>query len=296
MPQTDGRSILSHEIQVCHLGTVPYRDALALQHKVRARRLARRATRRAAAARTPSRLHPRAPLGAGRADAGRGLLPRARHRDRADRPWRARHLPRPRAAGRLPDHARHGHRRASAHDGVRDRRRAERTTASRPTPAARRDPTTRVSGSPTAQDMARDKTRRGAPQDRLDRRARLARDLHPRVCGQRRQRSDAIHVDRRLRAARCHDDFARARASPRAHAGPGRVSNAPGPSFLRRPRPAPATCLARAARPRCSAAGTTTHPRRACAAPRAGAGPDAPRPRPPEREHLRGCGPSRPEP
>jgi lipoyl(octanoyl) transferase len=40
MPETDGRSNPSHEIQVCHLGMVPYRDALALQHEVRTRRLA----------------------------------------------------------------------------------------------------------------------------------------------------------------------------------------------------------------------------------------------------------------
>ncbi len=54
------------------------------------------------------------------------------------------------------------------------------------------------------------------PQDRLDRRPRLARRLHARLCRQRRQRSGAVLVDRRVRAARCDDDLGRARARTRA--------------------------------------------------------------------------------
>lgn len=40
MQETDERPSLSHEIQVCHLGTIPYHDALDLQREIRARRLA----------------------------------------------------------------------------------------------------------------------------------------------------------------------------------------------------------------------------------------------------------------
>ncbi len=106
----------------------------------------RGAARHAAAARAPSRLHPRAALPAGGADARRELLPRARHRGRAHRPRRARHLPRPRPARGLPDHGRHRRRRAPAHSRGRDRRRARRGGHRTRAPARRTAPTTPACG------------------------------------------------------------------------------------------------------------------------------------------------------
>ena len=51
----------------------------------------------------------------------------------------------------------------------------------------------------------------GRPQDRLDRRARRPRRHHARLRGQRRQRPRPVHLGRRLRAARRDDDLGRAR-------------------------------------------------------------------------------------
>ncbi len=66
------------ELWVCHLGTVPYRDALAIQEQIRGRRQAGGAARHAAAARAPARLHARAALRRRRPAVRRGLLPRQR--------------------------------------------------------------------------------------------------------------------------------------------------------------------------------------------------------------------------
>ena len=55
---------LADELWVCHLGTVPYRDALAMQERHPRAPPGRRAARHAAAARAPARLHARAALAA----------------------------------------------------------------------------------------------------------------------------------------------------------------------------------------------------------------------------------------
>ena len=95
------------ELWVCHLGQVEYREGVALQERLRARVQAGELAGRAAAARAPAGLHARAPLGRratcrwarpGTASQGIDVV--------ADRPRRQAHLPRPRPARRLPDHAR----------------------------------------------------------------------------------------------------------------------------------------------------------------------------------------------
>ena len=71
LPARLGRSLertrwpsVSHPLWVCELGTVEYREALALQERVRSARQAGCDPRHAAAARTPGGLHARAALGA----------------------------------------------------------------------------------------------------------------------------------------------------------------------------------------------------------------------------------------
>ena len=119
----------SQELWVCHLGVVPYRDALAIQEQVRARRQADE---------LPDTLllleHP--PVYTRGRRSGAEDLPlgedfyRAKGIDVRRAPTAAgAHLPRPRPARRLSDHA---HRRRAplpAHDGGRDRRRARRGRA-----------------------------------------------------------------------------------------------------------------------------------------------------------------------
>ena len=203
MSDADQRPSTSDEIWVCHLGTVAYGDALALQERVRARRQAEElpdtllllehppvytrgrrsgAERAAASARTSTAL-----AGIEVFDTDRGGK---------------RHLPRPRPARRLSDHAHRRRRSLPARDGRRDRRRARRAGHPRPL-APRRGH--RLHGRVG-----------GGPQDRLDRRARLARRHHPRLRRQRRERPRAVLLGHRLRPARRDNDLARAgaRAAP----------------------------------------------------------------------------------
>ena len=175
------------ELWVCHLGHVGYADGVAIQETLRERRVA---------GELPDTLllleHPPVYTRGRRSADGelalrRGLLPRTRHRRCADQPRRAHHLPRPRAARRLSDHARRRDRHVPAHDGGRDRCRARRSGHRRPRATAGRPGLHRRVG-------------RGA-QDRLDRRSRLARHLHARLRGQRRQRPAALLLGRRVRPA-----------------------------------------------------------------------------------------------
>ncbi len=79
-------------------------------------------------------------------------------------------------------------------------------------------------------------------QDRLARRARLARHHHARLRRQRRQRPRAVLVGRRVRAARRADDLGR-RARPAACASRSRLAQARRPQLLQRPFTAPAPRL-----------------------------------------------------
>ena len=190
------------DMRVCHLGTLPYLNALAIQAEVQAQRQADEAARHSAPAGAPTRLHTRPPRRGQRAVPRRGLLPCARHRDRANRPWRQGHLPRPRPARRLPDHARRRHQRAPAQDGGGDRGGACRV---------------RHRGALTLRGGHRLHRRVGGEsQDRLDRRARLARRVHTWLCRQRHQRPHPVHMDRALRPSRCDHDIGRTGARPRA--------------------------------------------------------------------------------
>ena len=94
------------ELWTCHLGTVEYRAAAALQEELRGARDRGRAARPAAAARAPAGLHARPPLRARRPAVRRGVLARARDRRRAHPARRQADLPRAGPARRLPDHAR----------------------------------------------------------------------------------------------------------------------------------------------------------------------------------------------
>ena len=134
------------ELWVCHLGAVPYRDALAIQEHAPRAAPGRRAARHAAAARAPARLHARAALRrrASCRSARTSTAPKAS----TCRPPTAAgaHLPRPRPARRLSDHA---HRRRAplpAHDGRRDRRRARRGRHRTRARATRRASTTPACG------------------------------------------------------------------------------------------------------------------------------------------------------
>ena len=71
------------------------------------------------------------------------------------------------------------------------------------------------------------------PQDRLDRRPRLARRQRARVRGQRRQRRRAVPPGHRLRAARRADDVGRARDRPRRRAARASASAPRTPSRRR---------------------------------------------------------------
>ena len=150
------------ELWTCHLGTVEYREAAALQERLRARVHRRRAAGAAAAARAPGRLHARPPLGARRPAVRRGLLARARDRRRPHAARRQAHLPRPGPARRLPDHARARHPRVRR---ARWRRALVAALAEEGIAARGRD----HEGPQLHRRVGR------GPQDRLDRRPRLAR-------------------------------------------------------------------------------------------------------------------------
>ena len=178
---------VSPELLVCHLEPVEYREAWPCRSALRARVPGRRAARRAAAARAPAGLHARPPLGRGRAADGRGLVPLAGHRRRR----------RPTAAASSPTTApasssatRSCASRTSSPTCARWRR---RSSPRWPTRASRR-------GAPRGRDFTGVWV--GGPQDRLDRRPRVARRHDPRLRDQRRQRPAAVRVGRAVRAAR----------------------------------------------------------------------------------------------
>ena len=121
----------SGELWVCHLGTIEYRRALEAQTHVRARRQADE---------IPDTLllleHPPVYTRGRRSQDGELPMGEDFYRARGieivevDRGGRA-HLPRPRSARRLPDHAHRRRHRLPAHDRARDRRRARRRAVSR---------------------------------------------------------------------------------------------------------------------------------------------------------------------
>ena len=84
------------------------------------------------------------------------------------------------------------------------------------------------------------------PQDRLDRRARLARGHDARLRGQRRQRPAALRVGRGVRAAGRAHDVGHARAPERRP--PAVLSQGDGLPLRRGPRPSPAARVGGAAR------------------------------------------------
>ena len=177
------------ELWTVHLGVVPYREALDLQHRVRAARQADAVPDVLLLLEHPPDVHARPAQRPRRARARRGLVPRPGHRGRRRRPRRQGDLPRARAARRLPDRA---HRRRHRATCGRWRTRSSRRSSDEGV-AARSRP---EDGPDYTGVWA------GRPQDRLDRRARRPRRHHARLRGQRRQRPRPVHLGRRLRAAR----------------------------------------------------------------------------------------------
>ena len=116
----------SEELWVCHLGLVPYLDALGIQERVRARRHAGELPDTLLLLEHPPVYTRGRRAAADRSSVRRGLLPRQRHRRARHRPRRADHLSRPRPARRLSDHGHRRHRGLPAHDGGRHCRRARR--------------------------------------------------------------------------------------------------------------------------------------------------------------------------
>ena len=220
----------------------------------------RRAARHAAAARASARLHARATLRRRGPAAWRGLLPRQRHRRGRHRPRRAAHLPRPRPARRLSDHAHRRRRSLPAHDGRRDRRRARRRR--RRSARSRHDEGIDYTGvwvqdrkiASIGVHVSRGVTTHGFA-------VNVDNDL------------DAVLVGRRLRPARRHDDLARARAPRDGCAGRAGHSSACFRAARRRTqllraaaRHAPAPRLAIGARHRrCSHSAGALRARRASA-------------------------------
>ena len=254
-----GLAVTGEALWVCELGVVEYREALALQERVRAARQAdaipdtllllehppvytrgRRSHRRRAAAR-------------------RGLVPRAGDRHRRRRPRRQAHLPRPRPARRLPDHADRRRHRVPAHDRGRDRRGARRRAGSR----RARDPTT----APTTPASGR---------------------------GERKIASIGVHVARGVTthgfALNVDNDLAAVRLGRRLR--PGRREHDVGARGDARDAGAPRAARACAPRraPSSFAAGLRAHaPRRVDARP---ARRGAASPREPARRTPRGCAPT----
>ena len=193
------------ELWVCHLGMVPYADALELQGELRGRR------QRGEVPDTLLMLeHPPVYTRGRRACAdelpfGDDFYRGAGHRGTRHRPRRAHHLPRPRPARRLPDHG--------------DRRRRLATCArwrARSWTRSRRRACERGRGHEDGPDYTG--VWIGGAQDRLDRRPRAARRGDARLRGQRRQRPRAVQLGGGVRPARRHDDLDRARARERAAA------------------------------------------------------------------------------
>ena len=162
----------------------------------------RGAARHAAPARASPRLHPRAALGRGRAAVRRGLLPRERHRRRR----------RPTAAGASPTTA------PASSSAIRSwaSPTSARTCARWKRRSSPRSPTEGIDAH-SRSDEGPDYTGVwvGATEDRLDRRARLPRHLHPRLRGERRERPRPLLLGRRLRTARRRDDVPRPRGPNR---------------------------------------------------------------------------------
>ena len=124
----------AQELLVCHLGTIPYRDALALQETIRTRRQA---------GELPDTLllleHPPVYTRGRRSRPDELTLGEDFYRARGievvpDRPRRARHLPRPRTARRLSDHGRHRCRRSTS---ARSRTRSSPRSPRKESPRAR---------------------------------------------------------------------------------------------------------------------------------------------------------------
>ena len=151
----------------------------------------------------------------------------------ADAARRQADLPRAGPARRLPDHAGARHPRVHRHDGGRARRRARR--------GGDRGARARPRGAAVHRRVGR------GPQDRVDRRPRLARRLLARVRGQRRQRRRAVPPGHGVRAARRADDVGRA-GDRGAAACPASASASPTPSRARTGC-ASGSCTRRAWRP-----------------------------------------------
>ena len=156
------------EVWTVRLGLVPYEEARAAQKALEARPARGRASRRAAAARAPARLHAGPPLDRRTSCRWARTGTGAGDRGARDRPRRARHLPRPGPAGRLPDRQpaalRRRRPRVRAAAGAGDDRGARRLGCRRPSVDRWPD---RASG------------RRARAQDRLDRRPRQPRASPP---------------------------------------------------------------------------------------------------------------------
>ena len=149
-----GRSRRMRELWTCHLGEVEYREAVALQERLRAR---------VQAGELPDLLllleHPPVYTLGRRSEPGE--LPVAqRHPGRRDRARRQADLPRPRPAGRLSDHARAERARVRGDDGARAGRRDPRRRRSRGN--ARRAASSPASGSRTARSARSASTSRAA--------------------------------------------------------------------------------------------------------------------------------------
>ena len=205
LPRADAEG-LRHDAAACDHRAMTRRRALGLRPAgdrvprgaraagARSRGAPARPDRRhAAAARAPARLHARPALGRARAADGRGLVSRPGHRHRRHRPRRQAHLPRPRTARRLPDHAHRRRHRLPAHDGAGDRRGARRRRHRRPCAPRRRARLHR-------------RLDAGRAQDRVDRRPRRARRHDARLRDQRAERPAAVQLGRRLRPRRRADD------------------------------------------------------------------------------------------
>ena len=190
---------MADELWVAQLGPVPYVEALELQSA------AARAAPGAARSRTSLLLLEHPPVYTRGRRTEPGDLPMGEDWYRAQgievarhRPRRPRDLPRPGPARGLPDHGIERRRRRTC---TRWSRRSSRRSPTRAIAAEVRDGLTGVWA--------------GDAQDRLDRRARVARRDHARLRGERGQRPAAVRVDRAVRDRRRADDLACSRETGR---------------------------------------------------------------------------------